>query len=49
MVKVKQKVSGCFKSLQDAYCIIKSVGDTAIKNGATIFCTIKLAVDNVAG
>ena len=49
MVKVKQKVSGCFKSMQDAYCIIKSVGDTAIKNEATIFCTIKLAVDNVAG
>lgn len=49
MVKVKQKVSGCFKSLQDAYCIIKSVVDTAIKNGSNPFETIKLAVANVAG
>ena len=49
MVKVKQKVSGCFKSLQDAYCIIKSVVDTASKNGAYPFLTIKLAVVNRAG
>ena len=49
MVKVKQKVSGCFKSLQDAYCIIKSVVDTAIKNGSNPFEIIKLAVANVAG
>ena len=49
MVKVKQKVSGCFKSLQEAYCIIKSVVDTAIKNGSNPFETIKLAVANVAG
>ena len=49
MIKVKQKVSGCFKSLQDAYCIIKSVVDTAIKNGSNPFDTIKLAVANAAG
>lgn len=49
MVKVKQKVSGCFKSLQDDYCIIKSIVDTAIKNGSNPFETIKLAVANVAG
>jgi transposase len=49
MVKVKQKVSGCFKSLQDCYCVIKSVVDTATKNGSNPFDTIKLAVANVAG
>jgi transposase len=49
MVKVKQKISGGFKSLQDAYCIIKSVVDTAIKNGSNPFDTIKLAVVNMAG
>ena len=49
MVKVKQKVSGCFKSLQDVYCIIKSVVDTAIKNGSNPFEIIKLSVANVAG
>jgi transposase len=49
MVKVKQKISGCFKSLQDSYCIIKSVVDTAFKNGSNHFDTIRLAVANVAG
>lgn len=48
MVRVKQKVSGCFKSLQDAYCVIRSVVDTAIKNVSNRFETIKLAVANAA-
>jgi transposase len=49
MVKVKQKVSGGFKSLQNEFCIIKSVVDTAIKNGSSPFDTIKMAVANMAG
>lgn len=49
MVRIKQKVCGCFKSLQDAYCIIKSVVDAAIKNEANPFETVKLAVANMAG
>ena len=32
MVKVKQKISGCFKSLQQNFCVLKSVVDTGIKN-----------------
>lgn len=49
MIKVKQKISGGFKSLQDAYCTIKSVVDTEIKKGINPFEIIKMAVMQGAG
>lgn len=36
-VKVKLKVSGQFKTGQEHYCIIRSIIDTAIKNGQSVF------------
>jgi transposase len=36
-VKVKLKVSGQFKTGQQHYCIIRSIIDTAIKNGQSVF------------
>ncbi len=36
-IKVKQKVSGQFKSLQNAFCVIRSVVDTLIKRNHDIF------------
>lgn len=36
-VKVKLKVSGQFKTGQQGYCIIRSIIDTAIKNGQSVF------------
>jgi transposase len=36
-VKVKLKVSGQFKSMQECYCILRSVIDTTIKNGKSVF------------
>ena len=41
MVKVKQKISGCFKSLQQNFCVLKSVIDTEIKNQQNAFSIIK--------
>lgn len=41
MVKVKQKISGCFKSLQQNFCVLKSVVDTEIKNQQNAFSIIK--------
>ena len=35
-IKVKQKVSGQFKTGQDAFCVIRSVIDTLIKRGVEI-------------
>lgn len=32
-LKVKQKISGQFKSLAQSFCILRSIVDTAIKNG----------------
>jgi transposase len=49
MIKVKEKISGGFKSLQDAYCTIKSVVDTATKNEINPYITIKTAVMKRAG
>lgn len=39
-VKVKLKVSGQFKSRQEEYCILRSVIDTTIKNGNSVFGAI---------
>jgi transposase len=44
MVKVKGKISGQFKSLQSEFAIIRSVIDTAIKNGQPPFEAIRAAV-----
>lgn len=54
MVKVKAKISGQFKSLQNEFAILRSVIDTAIKNGQSVFKAIKALVQffpysNVAG
>lgn len=39
-VKVKLKVSGQFKSRQEEYCILRSLIDTTIKNGNSVFQAI---------
>jgi len=36
-VKVKLKVSGQFKTGQEHYCILRSIIDTTIKNGQSVF------------
>ena len=36
-IKVKTRISGQFKSGQDAYCILRSLADTAIKNDQPVF------------
>lgn len=43
-IKVKNKISGTFRSLQGAirFAILRSVIDTTIKNGQDVFCAIKL-------
>jgi rRNA-processing protein FCF1 len=38
---VKQKVSGQFKTGQYAFCILRSVIDTCIKNKVDVFETLK--------
>ena len=45
MVKVKTKISGQFKSLQNPFAILRSVIDTAIKNGQSVFHAIKIIVN----
>jgi transposase len=35
-IKVKQKVSGQFKSGQNAFCVIRSVIDTLLKRGVEL-------------
>jgi transposase len=45
MVKVKTKISGQFKSLQDDFAVIRSVIDTAVKNGQTAMEAIRAIVD----
>ena len=37
MVKVKVKISGQFKSLQNEFTIFRSVFDTAVKNGQSVW------------
>lgn len=41
-IKVKQKVSGQFKTGQDAFCILRSVIDTCIKKKVDVFEVLKL-------
>ena len=43
-IKVKQKISGQFKSLQNAniFAVLRSVIDTTIKNGNNVLNTLKL-------
>jgi transposase len=36
-IKIKLKVSGQFKSGQEHYCILRSIIDTTIKNGQSVF------------
>ena len=45
MAKVKQKISGCFRSLQygDYFCKIRSLIITARKNSKNIFDVIQMA------
>lgn len=45
MIKVKTKISGQFKSLQQPFAIIRSVIDTAIKNGKPVFDAIHAVVN----
>lgn len=44
MLKVKIKISGQFKSLHQEFAIIRSIIDTAIKNGKPVFDAIKAMV-----
>jgi len=41
MVKVKTKIFSQFKSLHQEFAAIRSVVDTAIKNGQSVFNAIK--------
>lgn len=43
-IKVKMKISGQFKSLQQDFAILRSVIDTAIKNGQPVFEAIQAIV-----
>jgi hypothetical protein len=45
MVKVKTKISGQFKSLQHEFAVIRSVIDSAIKNGQSVFYAINAVID----
>ena len=44
-IKVKMKISGQFKSLQQEFAILRSVVDTAIKNGQPVFQAIQAIVN----
>ena len=44
-IKVKMKISGQFKSLQQEFAILRSIVDTAIKNGQPVFEAIKSIVE----
>lgn len=44
-VKVKLKVSGQFKSRQEQYCILRSIIDTTVKNGQSVFHAIYALVN----
>ena len=44
-IKVKMKISGQFKSLQQEFAILRSVIDTAIKNGQPVFEAIQAIIN----
>lgn len=45
LVKVKTKISGHFKSLQQPFAVLRSVIDSAVKNGQPVFDAIKAVVN----
>ncbi len=45
MVKVKTKISGQFKSLHHQFAVIRSIIDTAVKNGQSVFHAVKAMVN----
>jgi transposase len=45
MIKVKTKISGQFKSLHQEFAILRSVIDTAIKNGKPVYEAVKAIVN----
>jgi len=45
MIKVKTKISGQFKALQQQFAIIRSDIDTAIKNGQSVYNAINAVVN----
>lgn len=44
-IKVKMKISGQFKSLHQEFAVIRSVIDSAIKNGKSVYHAIKAMVE----
>ena len=44
-VKVKQKISGQFKSGQDAFCVLRSVIDTLRKRQLNVLNKLKIIMD----
>jgi transposase len=44
-VKIKTKISGQFKSLHHEFAVIRSIVDTAIKNGNSVFHAVQAMVD----
>ena len=41
-IKVKQKISGQFKTQQESFCILRSVIDTCLKNKMDVFQALEL-------
>jgi transposase len=45
IVKIKTKISGQFKSLHHEFAVIRSIVDTAIKNGNSVFHAVQAMVE----